>query len=52
MTLWDIGGQDKIRMLWKHYYEGNHGIIFVVDSSDHDRLELAKDELWKVLNAE
>ena len=52
MTIWDIGGQDKIRMLWRHYYEGNHGIIFVVDSSDHDRLELAKDELWKVLNAE
>ncbi len=39
-------------MLWKHYYEGNHAIIFVVDSSDQDRLELAKDELWKLLNAE
>ena len=52
MTIWDIGGQDKIRMLWRHYYEGNHGIIFVVDSSDHDRLDLAKDELWKVLNAD
>ena len=21
MTIWDVGGQDKIRPLWKHYYE-------------------------------
>lgn len=46
-----MGGQDKIRELWKHYYEGNHGIIYVVDSSDHARMDLAREELWKILNA-
>jgi len=20
MTMWDVGGQDKIRRLWRHYY--------------------------------
>jgi len=38
-TIWDIGGQDKIRPLWTHYYNGTHGIIFVIDSSDVERLD-------------
>merc|ERR1712159_783111 len=33
-TVWDVGGQDKIRPLWRHYYEDAHGVIFVVDSND------------------
>lgn len=37
MNVWDIGGQSKIRPLWHHYYQGTHGIIFVVDSTDHER---------------
>ncbi len=31
--VWDIGGQDRIRNLWRHYYNGTQGLIFVVDSS-------------------
>ena len=31
-TVWDVGGQDKIRALWRHYYNNTEGIIFVVDS--------------------
>ena len=27
MTIWDLGGQDKIRILWHHYFEGTQGII-------------------------
>jgi GTPase SAR1 family protein len=50
MTIWDIGGQDKIRKLWRHYYAGCNGIIYVVDSSDTDRLELAREELHMLLN--
>merc|ERR1711879_597414 len=48
-TVWDIGGQDKIRKLWRHYYRGTHGVIFVVDSSDRDRIQDARDELWNLL---
>eukprot|EP00746_Dinoflagellata_sp_MGD_P087986 gnl/MRDRNA2_/MRDRNA2_34855_c0_seq1.p1 gnl/MRDRNA2_/MRDRNA2_34855_c0~~gnl/MRDRNA2_/MRDRNA2_34855_c0_seq1.p1 ORF type:complete len:182 (+),score=38.80 gnl/MRDRNA2_/MRDRNA2_34855_c0_seq1:79-624(+) len=48
-TVWDIGGQDKIRKLWRHYYQGTQGVIFVIDSSDRDRIEDARDELFKML---
>merc|ERR1712093_505837 len=48
-TVWDIGGQDKIRKLWRYYYEGNQGLIFVVDSSDRERIGLAREELEKTL---
>jgi len=34
ITMWDIGGQDKIRALWRHYYENVQCIIYVVDSTD------------------
>lgn len=30
-NVWDVGGQDKIRPLWRHYFENTHGVIFVVD---------------------
>merc|ERR1719270_3357740 len=49
-TVWDVGGQDKIRKLWRHYYQGTQGLIFVVDSSDRDRVEDAREELMKMLN--
>merc|ERR1712232_803087 len=48
-TVWDIGGQDKIRKLWRYYYQGTDGAIFVVDSSDRDRIEDAREELFKML---
>jgi ADP-ribosylation factor protein 1 len=49
-TVWDVGGQDKIRPLWRHYYQNTNGVIFVVDSNDRDRIEFAKEELHKMLN--
>merc|ERR1712076_160972 len=49
-TVWDVGGQDKIRPLWRHYYQGTQGLIFVVDSNDRDRVEDAKEELDKMIN--
>ena len=36
--VWDIGGQDRLRSLWKHYYNNTDGIIFVIDSNDRERL--------------
>ena len=47
-TMWDVGGQTKLRPLWRHYYDNTTGIIFVVDSNDPDRLNLARDELCKL----
>jgi ADP-ribosylation factor protein 1 len=36
--------------LWRHYYQGTNGIIFVVDSNDRDRVEDAREELAKMLD--
>ncbi|CCI50103.1 hypothetical protein ABG067_001262 [Albugo candida] len=49
-TVWDVGGQDKIRPLWRHYYQNTQGLIFVVDSNDRDRIEATRDELHRMLN--
>lgn len=48
-TVWDIGGQDRIRPLWRHYFQNSKGIIFVVDSNDRARINEAADELKKLL---
>ncbi|KAL4635603.1 ADP-ribosylation factor-like protein 4C [Arapaima gigas] len=45
---WDVGGQEKLRPLWKSYSRCTDGIIYVVDSVDVERLEEAKTELHKV----
>lgn len=50
MTMWDIGGQDDIRKLWKHYYDNTDAIIYVVDSCDEERIGLAQEELFTMLN--
>jgi len=48
-TAWGVGGRDKIRPLLRHFWQGTHGLIFVVDSSDRDRVERAREELHKML---
>uniref|UniRef100_A0A0K8TWI4 small monomeric GTPase n=1 Tax=Bactrocera latifrons TaxID=174628 RepID=A0A0K8TWI4_BACLA len=49
--LWDLGGQCRLRPLWKHFLtENTNGIIFVVDAAaGKKRLELASKELHETL---
>ncbi|CAF1539913.1 unnamed protein product [Adineta ricciae] len=47
---WDVGGRDKIRPLWRHYYQDTSGIVFVVDSNDRDRIDEAKVQLHEIAN--
>ena len=35
--VWDMGGQDRIRQLWRHYYKNAQALIFVIDSADEER---------------
>ncbi len=49
MTIWDVGGQTKIRPLWQYYFENNDAVVFVVDSSDRERLAEAREELHAVM---
>ena len=63
-----MGGQDKIRPLWRHYFSGRppfwlvgnvkltsrsvtgtQGLIFVIDSSDRQRIDEAKSELQRII---
>lgn len=48
LTFWDVGGQAT--KLWKHYFDHIDGVIFVVDSTDEDKLFLAKDEIKRLLS--
>ena len=51
-TVWDMGTQDKMKLLWKHYYKDTQGLVFVVDSSDKERIELAREEIYRILGEE
>lgn len=46
--VWDIGGQERLRPLWRSYTRCTDGIIFVVDSVDAERLEEARLEISRV----
>ena len=48
-TVWDVGGQDKIRPLWRHYFQNTQGLIFVVDSNDRERIQEGAAVLQKML---
>ncbi|KAN0028518.1 hypothetical protein ACTFIV_010363 [Dictyostelium citrinum] len=49
MTIFDVGGQNKLRALWKHYYYGSNAVIFVVDSTDRERIDEVKEEIDNLL---
>lgn len=46
--VWDVGGQEKLRPLWKSYTRRTDGMVFVVDSTELERMEEAKVELHKI----
>ena len=47
--IWDVGGQDKVRPLWRSYTRNTDGIVFVVDSVDMERIEEARIELLQTV---
>ncbi|KAI8423252.1 hypothetical protein MSG28_014281 [Choristoneura fumiferana] len=49
LNVWDIGGQRKIRPYWRNYFENTDILIYVVDCSDHQRLEETSQELAELL---
>uniref|UniRef100_A0ACB8EUL1 Uncharacterized protein n=1 Tax=Sphaerodactylus townsendi TaxID=933632 RepID=A0ACB8EUL1_9SAUR len=51
-TMWDVGGQHRIRTLWKHYQTNTDGLVFVVDSVDSSRFAEAWSELEALLDAD
>ena len=49
MNIWDVGGQKSLRSYWRNYFECTDGLVWVVDSADHRRLEDCKKELAALL---
>ncbi|XP_022750356.1 ADP-ribosylation factor 3-like [Durio zibethinus] len=47
--VWDLGGQTSIRPYWRCYFPNTQAIIYVVDSSDTDRIGIAKEEFHAIL---
>ena len=48
--VWDVGGQEKLRNLWTHYFDKARALIYVIDSSDSDRIDLAAKELHRIIS--
>lgn len=49
LNIWDVGGQKSLRSYWRNYFESTDGLIWVVDSADHQRMEDCKKELETLL---
>ena len=43
--VWDLGGQSTIIPYWRCYFDDTACLIFVIDTSDNDRLDMAYDRL-------
>ncbi|OAE32336.1 hypothetical protein AXG93_3017s1060 [Marchantia polymorpha subsp. ruderalis] len=50
--VWDLGGQTSIRPYWRCYFPNTQAVIYVVDSSDTDRMATAKEEFHAILEEE
>ncbi|OSX69560.1 hypothetical protein BU14_1395s0003 [Porphyra umbilicalis] len=50
--VWDLGGQESIRPYWRSYFSHQEAVVFVVDSCDSARLDVARRELMAVLDEE
>lgn len=49
-NMWDVGGQERLRPLWRHYFPATTALIFVIDSHDTERLNEAKEELYSIIS--
>lgn len=49
LSIWDLGGPADTRSFWRLYYPESQAVVFVVDSSDVDRMDEAREELHRML---
>ncbi|KAI8099677.1 ADP-ribosylation factor family-domain-containing protein [Halteromyces radiatus] len=50
--MWDIGGQESLRTSWKTYFVDTKAVIMVIDSTDTNRLHIAKQELHQMMESD
>ncbi|XP_053567778.1 ADP-ribosylation factor-like protein 14 [Bombina bombina] len=52
LTMWDVGGQQKIRSYWSDYLENINGLVYVVDSTNKQHIDESKKEFQLLLQNE
>lgn len=52
VTIYDLGGGPEFRQIWPQYFSEIHGVIFVMDSSDLNRLDECRNVLEEVISHE
>ncbi|XP_039092882.1 ADP-ribosylation factor-related protein 1 isoform X3 [Hyaena hyaena] len=52
LMFWDLGGQEELQSLWDKYYAECHGVIYVIDSTDEERLSESKRAFEKMVTSE
>lgn len=52
LSLWDVGGQKSLRSYWRNYFEDTDCLVWVVDSSDRQRVTDCRRELHQLLQEE
>merc|ERR1712113_47039 len=50
VVIWDVGGQAMLQPLWRSYYKNADSILFVLDSTDSDRLGEGLETLCTIFN--
>ncbi|KAL9642137.1 hypothetical protein ABK040_007142 [Willaertia magna] len=50
LQMWDLAGQESSRNSWNIYFSNSQAIILVVDSTDRKRINIVKEELFKMLD--
>jgi len=49
VNFWDLGGHRDLQSIWEKYYRECHGIMFVIDACDADRLVECRETFEKVM---
>eukprot|EP01118_Nematostelium_gracile_P012818 TRINITY_DN4741_c0_g1_i2.p1 TRINITY_DN4741_c0_g1~~TRINITY_DN4741_c0_g1_i2.p1 ORF type:complete len:216 (-),score=46.26 TRINITY_DN4741_c0_g1_i2:58-705(-) len=49
LTFWDLGGHQKFREVWESYLQDTDILVWLIDSSDHERFEESSNELKKIV---
>ncbi|CAK9254227.1 unnamed protein product, partial [Sphagnum jensenii] len=43
LNFWDLGGQKDLQTLWDKYYAESHAVIYIIDSSDKERMQESRE---------
>jgi ADP-ribosylation factor related protein 1 len=50
LSFWDLGGQTDLQSIWASYYAECHAIVFMIDSTDQERLDEVKAVFDRIIS--